>query len=44
MKGEVAGALGDECGEDGAAAAVVEEDLIADEDVAGAREMAGRSP
>ena len=36
MEGEVAGVFGGEGGEDGLAAAVVEEDLVADEDVAGA--------
>ena len=36
MEGEVAGVFGGEGGEDGLAAAVVEEDLVADEDVSGA--------
>ena len=35
-RAEVAGVFGGEGGEDGFAAAVVEEDLVADEDVAGA--------
>jgi hypothetical protein len=36
VEAEVAGFFGGESGEDGFAAAVVEEDLVADEDVAGA--------
>ncbi len=43
VEGEVAGAFGDEGGEDGLAAAVVEEDLVAEEDVAGAEGRARRS-
>ena len=41
MEGEVARVGGGEGGEDGFAAAVVEEDFVADEDIAGA-EVAGR--